>query len=412
MRILIVVGFVIPVAAEKVGENKISFGGWVSGLVSNLSKIDGIELGVAMKSSQNQLIQHDIDNVKYYYLPTNNLNNLDVYIKDCKKVLDEFKPTILHLEGAEVFIANRFINCFKGKKVISVKGLYNDVQKYEFADINPISLLFTCNFRNIIFGSTQLYKKYFRDIKRRKIEIDSYKKANFVIGRTLYDKAHTLAINNSLVYFHNDEILREKFYYDKWSIDKMIPYTIIVGNGDIARKGLHNVLEALQILKIDYPTIRLYVTGYEAKTLKDKFTYKGYIQNIISKYNLTENVFFMGLLDEESMVDALINKHIYILPSFVENSSNTLGEAMLLGLPCIVSYCGGVSSLASDKDVLFYRSSDYVMLAQQIKRIFDNQIDIVQLSDNARKTAIDIFDKEKNSNALSDIYRNIIKNEV
>jgi glycosyltransferase involved in cell wall biosynthesis len=413
MKILIIVGFVIPKAAEFINEPKIPFGGWVTGFIEGLSKIEGVEIGVAMKSSQKVLLSTEIEGVKYYYLPTNKLNKLDVNIIDCAEVLSNFKPDILHAEGAEVYIPNRFIKIFEGKKVISVKGVFNDVQKYEYADIYPGSLLRSFNLTKIIFGLTQIYKKKYRYVKRKKIEIDSYKASNYAIGRTLYDKAHVLNFNQNIIYFHNNETLRTPFYTEKWYLEKAIPYSIIIGSGYLARKGAHVAIKALAILKRNFPSVRLFIIGGESKSLIDKLTYKGYIKKLINEYGLNDNVTFLGVLNEISMVEAILNKHVYVLPSFIENSSNTLGEAMLLGVPSVVSYCGGVSSLAVDEEeALFYRASDHIMLAHQISRIFNNEIDVVNLSNNARNKALCLYDKKNNSERIVEIYNQIISHEI
>jgi glycosyltransferase involved in cell wall biosynthesis len=409
MKLLIIVGFVIPKAAEYVNESSSTSGGWVTGLIDGLSKIKGLDIGVAMKSSLKSLKTLEVENVKYYYLPTKKLNKFDVNIQDCKTVLAHFKPDILHVEGAEVYIANRFLSYFGGKKIISIKGVFYNVQEHEYGGLELHKLILSFNISKIVYGITQYYIKNIRFRKRKDLEKRSYELSDYVIGRTIYDNAHALNLNKNLRYFYNSESLRGEFYDKNWKFKNVDKYSVFIGNGSLARKGAHSVVNAVSILKDEFPLIKLYIVGTNAKSIKDKLTYKGYLDSLIKKNKLERLVVFLGNLDARQMAEEMVKKHVFVLPSFVENSSNTLGEAMLMGLPSVVSFSGGVSSLASDeKEVLFYRPSDSVMLIHQIRRVFNDEINILALSENSRKKAAILYDRKHNTETLIKIYKNII----
>ena len=407
MKILIVVGFVIPEAAELVGEQKLSCGGWVTGLINGLKSIPELNIAVAMKSSQKIITVKIKDDIEYYFLPTHKNNSLDVYNNDCLKVLHDFNPHLIHAEGAEVFITNRFFNLYKGSKILSIKGIFSDIQKYEDGNIT------TQNLKFVFYKIILIYKKYLRFRKRKKLEKESYLLADYVLGRTLYDKAHSLNFNKSLAYFHVNESLRSEFYNNNWSYEGCNKYSIFVGNGNIARKGAHIAVKALKLLINDFPTAKLYIVGSKQNSLKDKLLFKGYLNFLIKKNHLENNVVQLGSLNENEMIEVMLKCQVYLLPSFVENSSNTLGEAMLMGMPCIVSYCGGVSSLAKDEeDALFYRPEDEIILAYQIGRMFRNEIDFLELGSNAKIKAKSIYDHNRNTNELVSIYKKIFNNEI
>ena len=122
MKILVIAGFVIPRAAALVGEKELPFGGWITSLLDGLSKIEGVELALVMKSNQKKLITKKEGSINYYYLPEHS-NNLDVYVSDCIKVLSTFKPDIVHAEGAEVYITNRFLQYIKYISKNTIFGL-------------------------------------------------------------------------------------------------------------------------------------------------------------------------------------------------------------------------------------------------------------------------------------------------
>lgn len=96
------------------------------------------------------------------------------------------------------------------------------------------------------------------------------------------------------------------------------------------------------------------------------------------------------------------------MPSAIENSSNSLCEAQILGVPVVASYCGGIPTLVEDgKTGYLYRYEEIEMLAQRVISLF-GETDLYELSKNERKTALERHDREKNAIVLKNIYEEII----
>ena len=71
------------------------------------------------------------------------------------------------------------------------------------------------------------------------------------------------------------------------------------------------------------------------------------------------------------MCKRYLQSHVFVCPSFIENSPNSVGEAQLLGIPCIASFVGGVSDMVVDGETgLLYRFEEVEMLAAAVCRIF------------------------------------------
>ena len=61
------------------------------------------------------------------------------------------------------------------------------------------------------------------------------------------------------------------------------------------------------------------------------------------------------------------------MPSTIENSPNSLGEAMLLGLPCISSHVGGVANmLVHGVEGFLYPSDEPYMISYYVCKLFEN----------------------------------------
>ena len=104
--------------------------------------------------------------------------------------------------------------------------------------------------------------------------------------------------------------------------------------------------------------------------------------------------------------------HVYVMASVIENSPNTLGEAMMLGMPCVSSYAGGAPGMARDEsEALFFRAGDPVTMAHQIKRLFDSDELCQRLGEAAHARAAQTHDPEANLRDLLEAYRAILQPE-
>ena len=92
----------------------------------------------------------------------------------------------------------------------------------------------------------------------------------------------------------------------------------------------------------------------------------------------------------------------------IENSSNSLGEAMLLGMPCVASRVGGIPALACDeKEALLYPFEDVQRLAACVCDVFANPEKAEAMGRRARARALETHDAARNTQQLLAIYREV-----
>ena len=133
-----------------------------------------------------------------------------------------------------------------------------------------------------------------------------------------------------------------------------------------------------------------------------------YLRRLVKKLGLEEHVCFLGALTESQMKQAFLDAHVYVMPSAIENSPNSLCEAQILGVPVVASYCGGTSTLIKEgKTGYMYCYEEIEMLARTIMRLFV-QKDFSQLSSNERQTALARHNREKNAIRLVEIYNKLL----
>jgi len=111
------------------------------------------------------------------------------------------------------------------------------------------------------------------------------------------------------------------------------------------------MLEAFRIILDRYPDSHLYTTGNNplqsasVKHYLKQGSYGRYIAKLLKKYDLADKVTFCGRLDEQGMLDRYLKANVFAMPSAIENSPNSLGEAMIVGTPVVASDVGGVKNL-------------------------------------------------------------------
>ena len=136
----------------------------------------------------------------------------------------------------------------------------------------------------------------------------------------------------------------------------------------------------------------------------------GRAKNLSKKLGVKNNIEFLGILSADEMKNQLLSSHIYVMPSCIENSPNTLGEAMVLGTPSIASFVGGVVDLGMhNDDLLMYRYEDVEVLAAYIDKILSDDNYAMELSMRSRVNAIKLHDKDKIVKDMIDIYESIRK---
>jgi glycosyltransferase involved in cell wall biosynthesis len=176
------------------------------------------------------------------------------------------------------------------------------------------------------------------------------------------------------------------------------------------------VLKALSLVRGYYPQVQLRIAGSDvtqSKTWVDKLRISGYgsyLRSLIRKLKLNDHVKFIGTLSEERMVEEYRNAHVFICPSSIENSPNSLGEAQIIGTPCVASFVGGVPDMIKDGETgLLYRFEEYAMLANNILRIFRDNSLAADLSEKCMKAAELRHDRDAIKSQIIEIYTQIIK---
>lgn len=421
MKILWLTNKPLPVISKILNEDAFVKEGWLCNLFDMLSNNHSIELFICTTTRKSTL-KGEYDGFRYYIYPSKESEEFkySANVEEClKEYVDECKPDVIHIWGTEypqtlsmVRACNRL--GLSERVVISIQGMVSVIAKHYYAGI-PHKVINSYTFHDLLKRSNiKLVRKQLYE--RGKYEIESIKTVKHIIGRTDWDYACTKFINSDVLYHHCDEILRESFYINRWNIDRCEKYSIFLSQAETPIKGLHYALEALLMIKKKYPEVHLYIAGSNIvndKSIIDKMRITGYgryIRKLIKQFGLGKYITFTGKLDEEAMCNRYLKSHVFICPSAIENSSNSVSEAMILGVPTVSSDVGGIKNLLThNEDGYIYQYDAPYMLAYYVCKIFSDDKLAIQLSEKANSHAVETHNKELILKKVLEIYNTIAK---
>lgn len=412
MRVLWLCNIILPEFEPEFPTLSYPFGGWMSGLFRQLVNKSEIELGICMPVYDYFMLKSGTkDNCKYYtFLSGDDVVFWEVMMERFNEILTDFQPDVIHIFGTEYLHASAMAEACEmlsllDKTVIHIQGLVSVCAKHYYAGIPEeyISL------RSGAFPTIEEDRDLFA--RRGTLEIPLLKKVTHVVGRTDWDKACVTQANPNVNYYFCNEILRDVFYEraGQWALSKCERYSIFVSQASYPIKGLHCLLRALPIVLERHPGTHVYIAGNNPINTEYGMTSYGYYLNdLITQMHLEGYISFLGPLWEAEMAERFLYSNVFVSASSVENTSNSVCEAMLLGVPVVSSYVGGISNVLNDKtDGFFYPYDAEYMLAYYICRIFENAGLAEKISKNATKNMRVITDREINTSRNIEIYKKI-----
>ena len=415
MRILWITNIVFPSIAEQLGMPKVVVGGWMYSAAKSLIEEDPtLQLAVATVYPGDTFVDQELDGIRYFILPLKGASNLK-YNKSLEKywrdINDAFAPDCVHLHGTEYAHGLAFLRaCPNVRSVASIQGLVSSIARYYLAGLTTWDIIKSLTLRDVVRGTIWGDKRSFE--RRGRLEVEIVNRLQHIIGRTSWDKAHVLAINPTIQYHFCNETLRPEFYGKTWTYEECEKHSIFVSQANYPIKGLHQLLKAMPLILRRYPDAKINVAGANAAKVKGLWQkvrqtgYGRYVAKLIKQYHLEDKVFFTGSLSAEQMCRRYLASNVFVSASAIENSPNSLGEAQLLGVPCVASYVGGTMDMMIGDEEHLYRFEEVEMLAEKVCDIFEN---CRTANISSQERAAIRHDGKRNSEELYSIYQLLVQ---
>lgn len=325
------------------------------------------------------------------------------------KELQFFQPDVIHIWGTEYGHTLAMVNASQkcgmiDRTAVSIQGLCSVIAGH-FAEGLPASAEYGFTLRDAVRrDNVALQRRKF--VRRGELEVEALRQVKHVIGRTPWDYDCTAKINAERQYHFCNETMRPVFYEGVWNYDSCVKHRIFASNCFFPYKGFHYLLEAFAQVRKVYPDATIAVPGRSFLHLGQRGNgYELYLSRLVQKMHAQAQILFLNDLNADQMRKEYLNANVFVLPSTVENSPNSLAEAMLLGVPAVAADVGGVSAMMrSGEEGYVYSSSDVNRLAQHILDIFAMEDKAAEMGKRAAAHARITHDPEKNLQDLLNIY--------
>lgn len=418
MKVLWITNILFPEAERLltgIGELK-SSGGWMLGAADALLQDAQTKLYVATVSPLvSDLSEFKGEKITYYVLPIGKGNKRynKSYEEYWKQVKAKVQPDVVHIHGTECSHGLAYVNaCGSDNVVVSIQGMKSSYYYYYYYyGLTKSEIISNITIRDILRGNIFSQQQEFR--RSGELEKELISKVSHIIGRTSWDRDRCWAINPKAEYHFCNETLRRDFYEgEKWSYDRCCKHSIFISQASYPIKGLHQLLRAMPLILSHYPDTMVRVGGFDItnpRKIAGISALTGYgqiINKLIKEFNLDGKVTFLGNLNAEQMKREYLLANVFVCPSTIENSPNSLGEAQILGVPSVASYVGGIPDMMKGDEEHLYRFEETEMLAYIVCDCFAHSREAT--TENMLKIASQRHDPTTNANVLKTIYDCII----
>jgi len=167
------------------------------------------------------------------------------------------------------------------------------------------------------------------------------------------------------------------------------------------KKGLDILIEAFyQLCKIR-EDIHLVIAG------PDDEGYGAKIKTLVKKRNILDKVTFTGMLLGKDKLSAFRDSDIFVLPSYSENFGLAVIEAMVCGLPVVISNKVNLYPYIQNREAGVVVEPEVFSLYNGLKKILDDSALSLKLKENARMLIWEKFSIDRIIPQLVDIYKKL-----
>lgn len=171
----------------------------------------------------------------------------------------------------------------------------------------------------------------------------------------------------------------------------------------ILQKGIIELIDAYLELKKSYSDLKLRIVG--ANTMDTSV-----VLNYLLEHDKDQQITFVGPVSDEQKHQEYLMADIFAFPTYVEDQSYAVMEAMSYQLPCVASNVGGVPSLIQDgKNGMLCEPRNVESLIYHLDLLIKDSNLREELARNARCTIERDFTWNKRSQEILSLYRELIQ---
>jgi L-malate glycosyltransferase len=146
--------------------------------------------------------------------------------------------------------------------------------------------------------------------------------------------------------FYDVENCLEEVYFEQIKDYSSNHEVVFIGHV-IEDKGVQYLLEAISVLKNEFPSIRARIVG-PFSPYEQHYAWK--LQEYVKNHNLHDHIVFEGFVSSEKKIEIVKNAAVLVHPSRLETFCLSVAEAMAIGTPVVASRVGGLPFTVGGED--------------------------------------------------------------
>lgn len=346
--------------------------GGVGTFIATLSKAmveKGFKVSVVGKNNQDQNEEEKVSGVQVYRLKAKKIKGLEWYFNTkviAKKINEIHKINPIHvIETTELGLA--FLPKIKG-----------------------VSYVIRMNGGHHYFAKAEHRPTQWRHVFQEK---RSFAKADAILAVSDFVKEETrelVGLGDAPIQVIYNPIDVSKFY-DASNTD-VVPFSIFFAGSLVEKKGIRQLIEALEFLVDDYPQVHLYIAGRDALIPGTNKPYRPILERAISS-KIKPNITFLGVVPNNEMPKLIATAQVCCYPSHMEAMPLAWLEVLAMGKTFVASITGpGPEAVIHGLTGLLSDPHDPQDIAGKIRWVFEHPEEAKQLGEQARKDMLERFD--------------------
>jgi glycosyltransferase involved in cell wall biosynthesis len=171
------------------------------------------------------------------------------------------------------------------------------------------------------------------------------------------------------------------------------------------RKGIHYLVEAIPQVVSQFQQVHFVIIGDDTNTAKGGTSVLAELKQVLRKSNCEKYVTFIDRIALTDLPKYYRSADISIVPSVYDNSPYTCLEAMACGAPVIGSSAGGTKEYVVDGESgIIIPPRDSAAITRALVKLLSDDEERRRLSKNARKRAVDCFDRSEIGRQTAALY--------
>ncbi len=365
--------------------------GWIVNLADALGNRDDVELHVVSATSgivRNQtvcregitfhIVRHTFPFTARGFPSYMRLDVMSRYAqlrRQIRRILLDLQPDVVHVHGTESGYGLAALET-KLPTIVSIQGVVSALTA-----VSP-SLFFKL---------------------QAPIEAEVIRHTKYFGTRTVWANEFVRSLNPSATIYNLPEAIDPLFFE---CIDKPRPPRILIVGSVVQRKGIEDAVGAMSTVAAAVPSAKLVVVG------EGNPDYIAEMQRQAVTAGVADSIEWLGFKEPKEVAELHKDAAILIHPSYLDNSPNSVAEAMASGVAVIASKVGGIPSMIeAGVTGLLTEPGDCRQLGHAILWLLQNEEERKRLAGNARRVALERHLPSRVAQITADAYKDVILRE-